>query len=52
MNDKNNIIPVDYYSDIFEVDKLNDTTAQSVITATKDHFACHGIADMVTDNGS
>ena len=42
---------VDYYSDYFELDFLSDTTAESLIDATKRHFARHGIADMVTDNG-
>ena len=40
-----------YYSDYFELDFLSDTTAESVIDATKRHFARHGIADMVTDDG-
>ena len=42
---------VDYYSDYFELDLLSDTTAESVINGTKCHFARHGIADTVTDNG-
>ena len=42
---------VDFYSDYFEPDLLADTTAESVIEATKHHFARHGIADMMTDNG-
>ena len=42
---------VDFYSDYFELDLLKDTTAETVINATKSHFARHGIADMVTDNG-
>ena len=45
------LVTVDYYSDYIEVDKLSDTTASTVIEATKAHFARHGIADMVTDNG-
>ena len=40
-----------YCSDYFELDLLPDTTSESVIKATKHHFARHGIADMVTDNG-
>ena len=51
LNGRDYLVTVDYYSDYFEIVKLNDTTARSVIKATKDHFACHGIADMVTDNG-
>ena len=45
------LVTVDYFSDYFEIDTLDDTSAESVINATKDHFARHGIADMVTDNG-
>lgn len=45
LGDENYLVTVDYYSDYFELDLL------SVINATKRHFARHGIADMVTDNG-
>ena len=45
------LVTVDYYSNYFELDLLQDTTAESVINATKAHFARHGIADMITDNG-
>ena len=48
---KNYVVTVDYYSDFFEVDELDDTSAESVVKATKAHFARYGIADMVTDNG-
>lgn len=48
---ENYLVTVDFYSDYFELDLLADTTAESVIKATKCHFARHGIADMVTDNG-
>ena len=51
LGDENYLVTVDYYSDYFELDLLSDTTAESVINATKCHFARHGIADMVTDNG-
>ena len=51
LNGRDYLVTVDYYSDYFEIVKLNNTTARSVIKATKDHFACHGIADMVIDNG-
>ena len=51
LGDENYLVTVDYYSDYFELDLLSDTTAESVINATKRHFARHGIADMVTDNG-
>ena len=42
---------VDYYSDYFELDLLSDTTAELVISATKRHFARHGIVNMVTYDG-
>ena len=51
LGDENYLVTVDYYSDYFELDLLSDTTAESVVDATKRHFARHGIADMVTDNG-
>lgn len=51
LGDENYLVTVDYFSDYFELDLLPDTTAESVVNATKCHFARHGIADMVTDNG-
>ena len=51
LGDESYLVTVDYYSDYFELDLLSDTTAESVINATKRHFARHGIADMVTDKG-
>lgn len=48
---ENYLVTVDFYSDYFELDLLADTTTESVIKATKRHFARHGIANMVTDNG-
>ena len=51
LGDESYLVTVDYYSDHFQLDLLSDTTAKPVINATKRHFACHGIADMVTDNG-
>ncbi|XP_068734683.1 uncharacterized protein [Montipora capricornis] len=44
LGDENYLLTVDYYSDYLELDILSDTTAESVIDATKRH----GIADMVT----
>ena len=43
---------VDYYSDNFELDWMQVATTESVIKATKSHFARHGIADMIRDIGS
>ncbi len=51
LHNKSYLVTVDFYSDYFELDELEDTTATTVINATKRHFARHGIADMVTDNG-
>ena len=51
LSDENYLVTVDYYSNYFDLDFLSGTTAESVIDATKRHFARHGIADMVTDNG-
>ncbi|XP_022785990.1 uncharacterized protein K02A2.6-like [Stylophora pistillata] len=51
LGDENYLVTVDYFSDYFELDLLSDTTAESVVNATKRHFSRHGIADMVTDNG-
>ena len=48
---ENYLVTVDFYSDYMEVDHLSDTTAATVVETTKSHFARHGIADMVTDNG-
>ena len=45
------LVTVDYYSDSVEVDLLKDATTQAVIKVTKSHFARHGIANMITDNG-
>ena len=45
------LVTVDYYSDYFEIDLLQDATTESVIKTIKSHFAQHGIADMITDNG-
>ena len=46
------LVPVDYMSNFYEVDYLPETTAATVITKIKYHFARHGIPDIViTDNG-
>eukprot|EP00118_Oscarella_pearsei_P024320 m.303816 g.303816 ORF g.303816 m.303816 type:complete len:164 (+) comp40841_c0_seq7:1-492(+) len=46
------LITVDYYSNFFEVDKLNNTLAVTVIHKVKAHFARHGIPDtVISDNG-
>ena len=46
------LITVDFYSDYWEVDRMEDTTSQTVINYTKKQFARHGIPQrIVTDNG-
>lgn len=52
-NDKNYLITVDYYSNFFEVDRIEDKTTKSVIPKLKAHLARHGICDeLMTDNGA
>ncbi len=50
-NGRDYVVTVDFYSDFFELDQLQDTTVNTIVEVTKAHFARHGIADMVTDNG-
>ena len=46
------LITVDYYSNFFEVDRLADKRASEVIRHLKNHFARHGLPDVVmSDNG-
>ena len=46
------LVTVDYMSNFYEVDYLPETTAATVITKIKYHFARHGIPDIViTGNG-
>lgn len=52
MPDKDYLITVDYYSDYFEVDRLDSKTGSSIISKLKAHLARHGIPDtLVSDNG-
>ena len=44
-------VNVDYYVDYFELYLMQVATTESLIKATKSHFAWHGIADLITDNG-
>ena len=49
---RNYLITVDYFSHFFELDYLPETTAETVVTKLKHHFARHGIPDtVVSDNG-
>ena len=43
LGDESYLVTIDYYSDYFELDLLSDTTAESVINATKRHFARHAL---------
>ena len=50
--DRDYLCTVDYMSNFWEVDHLQNTEAKTVITKLKHHFARHGIPDqVVTDNG-
>ncbi|CAC5389162.1 unnamed protein product [Mytilus coruscus] len=49
---KNYLVTVDYYSNYWEVDYLEDTLALTVIRKLRAQFARHGIPDVCfTDNG-
>ena len=46
------LVTVDHYSDFFELDKLQDTLASTVVSVTKTIFARHGSPmKCLTDNG-
>ena len=46
------LVTVDCYSTFIEVDNLTSTTSKAVIAKLKQHFARHGIPDVViSDNG-
>lgn len=46
------LVTVDYYSDMFEVDRMTSTTSEAVIRALKNHFARYGIPSVfVSDCG-
>ena len=50
--ENNYLITVDYFSNFWEIDYLEDTTAKTVIRKLKANFARHGIPDvLITDNG-
>ena len=51
-NSQNYLILVDYYSNFIELNLLNTTTSQQVVTHLKSQFARHGIPDrLITGNG-
>jgi len=46
------LVTVDYYSNFWEVDRLEDTSSVTVIRKLKAHFARYGIPEtVVSDNG-
>ena len=46
------LVTVDQHSNFFEVDKLNNSTLDAVISSLSSHFARYGIPDtLVSDNG-
>ena len=52
VSDDQYLITVDYYSNFFEIDRLEDTRSAAVISKLKQHFARHGIPDkVISDNG-
>ena len=53
IGDNNYLVLVDYYSNFWEINSLEDTKASTCIRKIKGHFARNGIPDVfVSDNGS
>ena len=51
-DNKDFLITVDYFSNYWEIDKLNNTLASTVVLKLKSHFARYGCPDqVVSDNG-
>ena len=52
MDDKDFLLTVDYYSNFWEIDRLEDTRSATVIRKLKNHFSRYGIPEqLVSDNG-
>ena len=52
LNNKDYLVTVDYYSNFFEIDKLEDTKASAVIQKLKSHFTRYSTLDqVVSDSG-
>ena len=52
LNQKDFLITVDYFSSVFEVDRLHSTTSASVIKKLKNHFSRYGSPEvLISDNG-
>lgn len=46
------LITIDYYSDFWELDAVDDATSKTIVECTKAHFARYGIpVKVITDNG-
>ena len=45
------LVTVDYFSNFIEVDYLPDTLAETVVSKLKQHFARHGVPDIVISDG-
>ena len=46
------VFMVDHFSDVWELDQVEDTTASTIIACGKSHFSRHGIPNRVLiDNG-
>ena len=48
---RNYLLTVDYFNNFFEIDFLENTTSETVISKLKHHFARHGIPDKVVSDG-
>ena len=46
------LITVDYFSNLYEVDRLHETSGKTVIQKLKAHFARHGIPDSIVSDSS
>ena len=52
INMENFLITVDYFSDYWELDQLQDTLSSTVIARKKEHFRRYGIPEtVISDNG-
>ena len=50
LDGKDNLVTIDYYSNFWEVDRLQNTKANSTILKLKSQFALYGILDQVISN--
>lgn len=46
LDGKNYLVPVDYYSNCWEVDRLQNSKTSTTILTLKSHFAHYGIPDQ------